>query len=93
MVSLLNAVNSEFTDKTGYILPTEIAEKVARECEQEYWATIYTHDCTSLDTADRDIAFDCIATELGFEAGWPLYMSTQEYTESFWAAIEKLEKA
>ncbi|AAQ64272.1 hypothetical protein KVP40.0203 [Vibrio phage KVP40] len=93
MVSLLKAVNSEFTDKTGYVLPVEIAEKVSRECEQEYWNTFYTHDCTSLDTADRDVVFDMIAAELGFEDGWPMYGSSEEYTNKFWQAIQKLEKA
>ncbi|AJT60883.1 hypothetical protein AVU32_gp042 [Vibrio phage ValKK3] len=93
MVSLLKAVNSEFTSYTDRVLPSEIAEKVARACEQEYWATFYTHGCTSLDTADRDQVFDMIASELGLENGWPMYGSSDEYKQHFKQELEKLELA
>ncbi|QIW90223.1 hypothetical protein OLCHANIL_00126 [Vibrio phage V05] len=93
MVSLLKAVNSEFKSYTGRVLPDAIASKVARTCEQEYWATFYMHDCTSLDTADRDVAFDLIANELGLEDGWPMYGSSDEYKAKFQQELEKLELA
>jgi len=90
MIDLSLAIASEFTDKSGRILPTDIVTRVNERLVPFCWDH-YTSTTELLDTADRDVVFDFIAEELGFPDGWPMYGSSEEYTKSFSDKLKELE--
>ncbi|CAM0073189.1 hypothetical protein VPHD485_0259 [Vibrio phage D485] len=92
MINLSLAIASEFTDKTDRVLPTDIVTRVNERVSKFGW-NYYTAESKWLDTADRDVVFDFIAEELGFQDGWPLFGSSMEYTQSFFDKLSELEKA
>ncbi len=88
--SILTAIKAEFLDKTDVVLPNDIAERVDNKLKNDDWLAYYHDDATTLDTADRDIVFDMISIELGFDDGWPMYGSDDDYKNRFAHALAEL---
>lgn len=91
--SILTAIKAEFLDKTDVVLPEYIAKRVDDKLKNDEWLAYYHEDATTLDTADRDIVFDMISIELGFDEGWPMYGSSCEYQAQFACSLDMLAKA
>lgn len=88
--SILSAIRAEFLDKTDVVLPRDIAERVDNKLKGSDWFEYYHEDAVYLDTAERDIVFDMISIELGFEDGWPLNGSSTSYKNRFTRALAEL---